>query len=223
MNANEHRRKNAGGHCWRSFQRNEYRTLARNVPEFFQIATSRRRTVSFRTRLLAAALCCSFLATISCGSSKSRPEKWIIPENYKGWLRVDYGIAGAPTLPMDGGDYVVRIPEGNRLQTSSPFNSSIDNNEYYMITPRGLETVELSKWDAARSRNAIEGFAVQNAFGFFTMANGKIQHPGKCVFTGTNAEFRDNDQDCRSWQPGQPEPPKFARHIVLHNRSDQSK
>ena len=98
-------------------------------------------------------LCYCFLAMVSCGS-KSQPEKWIIPENYTGWLRVDYAIVGAPPLPMEGASYVVRMRENGRLVTSSPYNQSVDN-EYLMFTQRGLQRLEHSKWDAARSKNTI--------------------------------------------------------------------
>lgn len=166
--------------------------------------------------------CCSVAATVLCGS-KARPEKWIIPENYTGWVRVDYAVAGAPQLPMEGMSYVVRMPQSGRLETSSPYNSSIDNNEYFSSTQHGLQKLEFSQLRMARSQPAIEGYAVQNAFGFFKMVDGKVQTPGKCLFVGTHPDFRDNGRDCQSWESGQSEPPKFKRHIVLHKSSDGAK
>ena len=169
--------------------------------------------MSFMRRWRVPVLCVTFLVTISCGS-KSQPEKWIIPENYTGWLRVDYAVAGAPPLPMEGTSHVVRMPKSGRLRSSSPYNPSVDN-EYFVLTEHGLQRLEHSKWDVVRSQNTIRGFAVQNVFGFFTLVNGKAQTQGKCVFVGTNTEFKDNGRDCRSWEFGQSEPPEFQRHIGL--------
>lgn len=167
-------------------------------------------------------LCCSLAATFSCGS-KSRPEKWIIPENYTGWLRLDYAIAGAPSLPMEGGAYLVRMPQSGRLETSSPYNPSIDKNGFFMTTGHGLQKLGFSQEWMAHSQPAIEESAVQNAFGFCELAKNTIQRPGKCVFVGTNPAFRDNWRDCQSWEFGQSEPPKFKKHFVLHKPTGGSK
>jgi hypothetical protein len=167
-------------------------------------------------------LCCCSLITTSCGSGL-RSEKWIIPENYTGWVRLDYAVAEAPRLPMEGVFYVVRVPQGGRLETSSPYNSSIDNNEYFSSTQYGLRRLEFSQLREARSQAAIDGYAVQNAFGFFKLVDGKVQTPGKCLFVGTDPDFRDNGLDCQSWERGQPEPPKFKRHTLLQKRKDWSR
>jgi hypothetical protein len=110
---------------------------------------------------------------------------------------------------MEGAFNVVRMPESGRLRTSSPYSSSIDDNEYLASTGEGFRRLEFSQLKLARSERPVEEYAAQSAFGFFTMVDGKVQTPGKCVFIGTNTEFRDNHGDCRSWEPGQPEPPKF--------------
>jgi hypothetical protein len=139
-----------------------------------------------------------------------------------GWLRVDYGIAGAPPLPIEGATYVIRMPESGRLQTSSPYDSSIDNDQFTVPREGGDQKVESAQLRVARSEPTIEGYAVQNVFGFFTMVNGKIQKPGKCVFVGTAAQFRESDGDCKSWEYGQSEPPKFKQHFVFHKKEGGS-
>ena len=158
-------------------------------------------------------LCYSVLATFSCGS-RTRPEKWIIPEGYAGWLRLDYAIKGAPLLPMEGGAYVVRMSQSGRIETSSPYNSSIDENEFFLATTRGFQRLGFSQGRMAHSQPAIDGYAVQSAFGFFKLASGSIQAPGKCVFVGSRRAFRDSGGDCQLWEYGQPEPPKFERQLL---------
>src|SRR5690242_2742445 len=81
---------------------------------------------------IGLALFCFLAGTVSCGP-KARPERWIIPENYTGWLRLDYGVAGASPLPLENEFSVVRMPQSGRLQTSSPYSSSIDQNEFLVI------------------------------------------------------------------------------------------
>jgi hypothetical protein len=158
-----------------------------------------------------------------CCGSISRPEKWSIPENYAGWVRLDYAIAAAPQLPVDGASYVVRVPQSRRLETSSPYNPSIDNNEYFASTQHGLPRLEFSQLRGARSQPAVGGYAVQSAFGFFKLVDGKVQMPGKCLFVGTDPDFRDNGLDCQSWEQGQSRPPKFRRHIGLRKPKEGAK
>jgi len=150
------------------------------------------------------------LICVSCGS-RSLPEKWIIPEHYTGWLRLDYSVAGAAPLPLTDERYVIQMPLTGRLQTSTSYNSSVDRNEVFVSTQNGLVRLGMSQTTMAAGSSAIESYAVQSQFGFFTMAGGRMESPGKCLFVGTNREFRSNRQDCRGWGIGQPAPPMFQR------------
>jgi len=124
-------------------------------------------------------------------------------------------VAGARPLPLDGGSYLVRMPANGRMETSSPYNSSIDQNEFFVVTMSGLQRLVFSQAMMARSQPATEGYAVQSAFGFFQLEAKTAQSAGKCVFVGARADFLDNGRDCQSWDSGQSEPPKFKRHIVF--------
>ena len=167
-------------------------------------------------------LCCSLAGTVSCGS-KSRPEKWIIPENYAGWLRLDL-CHHRSTIAADGRGC---LPRSNATERTFgdflPIKPSIDRNEFFVATGHGLQKLEFSEERMAHSQPAIEEYAVQNAFGFFKFGSGSVQRPGKCIFVGTNQAFRDSGRDCRSWESGQSAPPKFEKHIVLHESTDGSK
>jgi hypothetical protein len=161
-------------------------------------------------------LCYCFLGVVSCGS-KSQPEKWIIPENYTGWLRLDYAVNGASPLPLENGFYLVKVPLTGRLGTSSPYNGSIDKDDFLVATSHGLEKLALSQQRMAIDQPAIQGRAVQSVFGFLTLASGTSQKPGTCVFVGTRAEFKANFQDCRGWSSPELAPPEFKKHIVIRD------
>lgn len=49
-----------------------------------------------------------------------RPEKFIflLPDGFKGWLCVDFGVPGAPPLPREGDARVIRPRQGEVLATS---------------------------------------------------------------------------------------------------------
>jgi hypothetical protein len=163
------------------------------------------------------------LAITSCRPS-SRPERWISPENYQGWLRLDYAITGTPPLALVNGAYVVHMPPNGHLQTSSPFNSSIDENEFLLATPRGPQRLGFSPSREANSQPPIHEYAVQSAFGFLTYASGVIHKPGKCVFVGPSAAFMDDGRwrDCRIWEPGISQPPRIQKPIAVLRPTEAS-
>jgi hypothetical protein len=168
------------------------------------------------------ALCCCLFGMASCGPRSGR-EKWIIPQNYVGWLRLDYAVAGAPPLPMENGAFVVRMPPGGRLETSSALSGSIDENEYFVVTNDRLQKLVLSQARMARGQTPIQEYAVQSAFGLYKIDAGVIQKQLKCIFVGTRPDFRTQWQDCEEWQAGQPRPPESNRHMVLHEPGDPAR
>ena len=58
--------------------------------------------------------------SINARSPAPRSLRFLIPEGYSGWIRVEFEIPGAPPLPQDGGQTVIKIPPSGSLQTSSP-------------------------------------------------------------------------------------------------------
>jgi hypothetical protein len=48
--------------------------------------------------------------------------RWLIPENYGGWVRIYYNVEGAPELVREGSQTLVTIPPSGILETSSPGN-----------------------------------------------------------------------------------------------------
>lgn len=77
-------------------------------------------------------------ATLSVQSQTRRVLKYrfLIPEGYVGWIRVDFDVPGALPLPIEGGFYIIKFSESGRLQTSS---SDIvdDRNEFFYYSTEG--------------------------------------------------------------------------------------
>ena len=55
-------------------------------------------------------------------SPRGAPRSWRfrIPEGYTGWVHVEFEIPGAPALPAEDGQIVLKIPPSGTLKTSSP-------------------------------------------------------------------------------------------------------
>jgi hypothetical protein len=50
---------------------------------------------------------------------KALPYRFLVPEGYVGWIRVDFDVSNAPLLPVEDGFYIFKFPKSGRLQTSS--------------------------------------------------------------------------------------------------------
>lgn len=62
------------------------------------------------------------LGLTSCHEEKRRPSRYLIPDGYVGWVRIDYKIKEAPALPIEDGFYLKKLPRtdvfGSQLLTS---------------------------------------------------------------------------------------------------------
>ena len=72
--------------------------------------------------LVAFALVIGLLVALNVASSvplrDKYPLRFLIPEGYVGWVRIDFNVKDAPPFPVEDGFYVVKIPDTGRLRTS---------------------------------------------------------------------------------------------------------
>jgi hypothetical protein len=151
-------------------------------------------------------LCGALMVLNSCERGRLK-ERWVIPNGYVGWLRLDYSIPGRPLLPIEGGRLVARFPANGRLQTQTTNRPRIDDNEYESNQPAGL--IRLQHGIGIH----VSGYAAQSAFTYAVgKLGGNVPPPQfACVFVGTRADFVENVQDCVSWDADQPQPP-LSKH-----------
>jgi hypothetical protein len=198
------------------FSAGGYRKHHLDNPIFPQ-TLSRRRTRRAWTLIISPpvgsgqwiVLVLCLVGTVSCGS-KSRPERWVIPDNYVGWLRLDYAIDGAAPLPIERGAYLVQMPRSGRLQTSSPYNSSIDRNEFFVATTHGPQKLEFPTATVLQPWRPIQEYSVQDAFGFVNFVSGKVQRRGSALFWGPILSSWTTD-DGGTVGPGGPRNPSHQR------------
>jgi len=79
------------------------------------------RTARIFIGLATAVLLLGVVARFSLSVQTSAPRsvRFLIPEAYNGWVRVEFEVVGAPALPVEGGQLVLRIPPSGLLETSS--------------------------------------------------------------------------------------------------------
>ncbi len=86
-------------------------------------------------RLLALMLSLLLLLLPLHGCSNGRRScRYLIPSGYVGFVRIDYGVSGAPSLPLEQGFLLFRIPSTGYLQTSTAFVGGRVEDEFYYVT-----------------------------------------------------------------------------------------
>jgi hypothetical protein len=154
---------------------------------------------------------CAIAMMVACQSGHPA-EKWVIPNGYVGWLRLDYSVKGTPELPTEHGRLLVRIPPSGRMQTSSLTIASLDRNEYYYEDSDGRHRLIFS-WPR------LAGYAIQHVYRE-THADPRARRltaQFECVFVGTPSDFK-NQGDCSAWELGEPKPPAFPKRGAERNR-----
>jgi uncharacterized protein DUF6843 len=86
----------------------------------FPAAAKRPARILVAIGTLVLVVCLGIWFTINTRSSTPRSLQFLIPEGYSGWVQVEFEIPGAPPLPEEAGQTVVKIPSTGSLQTSSP-------------------------------------------------------------------------------------------------------
>jgi len=107
------------------------------------------------------------------GMDAPLPERHVVPEDFRGWAVLHFGVEGAPPLSLDGGTLVVEYPSSGRLETSTPSSGDqgFAHREYFRKTAPGL--VPLSRmgeiWGEYNMRVVTDdqGAVTRRSTGFF--------------------------------------------------------
>jgi hypothetical protein len=79
----------------------------------------------------------------SANSRNSAPRsfRFLIPEGYRGWVRVEFEVPGMPPLPTEGGQTVIKIPPSGLLRTSSPEQYGWARDTYVFYFSAGVQSI----------------------------------------------------------------------------------
>ena len=91
------------------------------------------------------------LVTIVRKSPKKKllPTRYLLPEGYIGWVRIEYNIDRALPLPIEDAHCVLRIPEIGILATSSELDYSRVADDYYYYSDRDRSPLRSKSRDGA--------------------------------------------------------------------------
>jgi hypothetical protein len=82
-----------------------------------------------------------------------RSARFLIPEGYVGWVRVEFQSSGAPPVPVVNGEYVFHIPPSGLLKTSSSEQYGWAKDRYFYDSKNGARRLP----DSGREQSLIWG------------------------------------------------------------------
>ena len=119
------------------------------------------------------------LGLTSCQEERRRPTRYLIPDGYVGWVRIDYKVKEAPALPVEDGFYVVKFPSDGHLRTSSQIEYGWAQDEYYYVSGSDRKLLKLTGWG--------KGGMI---WGGFNGSQQGIDETYEGVFIGTEEQFK---------------------------------
>lgn len=99
----------------------------------FPSGTQRSARIGVRIFTVALVVGLALWVTVGARHAVRRPSRFLIPDGYVGWVKVEFEVSGAPPLPLEGGEYQFRVPASGVLRTSSmeEFGWAKDHYLYY--------------------------------------------------------------------------------------------
>jgi hypothetical protein len=99
---------------------------------------SRTLAITFALVLLTGA---AWWVGVSAKNSTRHPSRFLIPNGYTGWVRVEFEVQGTPPLAVQDGEYVLRILSDGILRTSSAEQYGWAKDHYYYYSSQGTRSL----------------------------------------------------------------------------------
>ncbi len=129
-----------------------------------------------------------FSSTVGCQVKEHRPSRFLIPQNYIGWVRIDFNIESAPTLPIENNYYLFKIPLTGHLETSSDIEYGVADDQYFYYSGNDRKKIQLSTADDSGMIRA--GFNGQHEKGTMNSNVQQLISTYQYFFVGTDEDLQ---------------------------------
>jgi hypothetical protein len=137
------------------------------------------------------ALCClslilillAFSGSTACQEKQRRSSRYLIPEGYVGWVRVNFNVKDAPALLIEEGYYLFKFPPDGKLNTSSAIEYGWGNDEYYYYSSNTRQKLKATGWGSG-------GMIWGDFNGAAQSAQGTAEPPHQFFFVGTEEQYK---------------------------------
>lgn len=70
-------------------------------------------------------------------NNKKVNRNFYLPQEYSGWVMIEYNVADAPPLPVEDGAQQIRIPVDGLLKTSTPLEIGWRKDQFFWVDHQG--------------------------------------------------------------------------------------
>ena len=95
------------------------------------------------------------LFVLACNNTEIEKQDYSFPDDFSGWVFVEYGVNDAPKLEKIGGREQVQIPKNGVLQIPNPFVSSRLDHRYKTKSGTVLPDLSLERLSYDEEKQAI--------------------------------------------------------------------
>ncbi len=104
--------------------------------------------VNFLQWSMLFALTSMFANLGACQDDQRQPNRYLIPEGYVGWVRINYAVNTASALVIEDGYRLFKFPENGIISTSFEGETGFATDEYYYYSERGRRRIPDTTDDA---------------------------------------------------------------------------
>jgi len=98
-----------------------------------------------KAALLLFVILASSFAMHACQQQRT-PSRYLIPQGYVGWVRIDFSVSGAPQLLKENGHWNFTFPDSGKIQTSSEMEYGAVDDEYYYYSGNSRTSLKETGW-----------------------------------------------------------------------------
>ena len=120
--------------------------------------------------------------TISARHSIRHSSRFLIPEGYVGWVRVEFEISDAPPMPVEGEEYLFKFQPSGLLRTYSSEEYGWAKDHYFYYSEKGTQPLTETGWGGG-------GLIWGKINGEAASPQGKRKYEE--FFVGTEQQFRE--------------------------------
>jgi hypothetical protein len=108
---------------------------------FFPNAAKRSTQIVVGILVLIPLIALSVWLGLGARHESLRSSRFLIPDGYTGWVRVEFEVQGAPPLPIDHGEYTIKLPADGVLRTSSAEQYGWAHDRYYYYSGQNMPSL----------------------------------------------------------------------------------
>ena len=124
-----------------------------------------------------------FAAIAACQEKQRRPSRYLIPEGYVGWVRINFRVKDAPPIPIEDGRYLFKFPPSGLIETSSDIEYGWAKDDYFYYSGDARRKLVETGWGEG-------GMVWAGATGWSGNNFEERTNVNAVFFVGTEEEYR---------------------------------